>query len=78
MVVEHVDSGGSFGANPLRQHLGLGRAAEIARLEVYWPTSDTTQRFERVPVDRCLEITEGEADYTTIELPRITFGRKGP
>ncbi len=62
-VFEHVNSGGSFGGNPLTQHLGLGRAERIARLEIRWPASDTTQVFEHVPADVRLEITEGESDY---------------
>ena len=32
-----VNSGGSFGASPLAQHIGLGKADRIKRLEVEWP-----------------------------------------
>ena len=32
-----VGSGGSFGASPLMQHIGLGRDARILRLEIDWP-----------------------------------------
>ena len=59
-VYRHVNSGGSFGANPLRQQIGLGRAEKIDVLEIYWPTSDLTQTFRDVPVDVTLEITEGK------------------
>ena len=58
-VYRHVNSGGSFGANPLRQSIGLGSAERVERLEVYWPTSDTTQVFEDVAVDQRLTIVEG-------------------
>jgi len=54
-----MDTGASFGCNPLRMHIGLGRADAIERLEVYWPTSDTTQVFERVPLDTAVVATEG-------------------
>ncbi|NOT29366.1 MAG: CRTAC1 family protein [Planctomycetes bacterium] len=66
-VYKHVNSGGSFGANPLRQMIGLGKATGIGVLEVYWPTSDLTQTFRDVPVDAAFEITEGEAELRRIE-----------
>jgi hypothetical protein len=72
-IYRWVNSGGSFGANPLAQQLGLGSAAKIDRLEVYWPTSDTTQHFENVPVDSQVEIHEGRADLKTIELKPFSF-----
>ncbi|HUG69339.1 MAG TPA: CRTAC1 family protein [Pirellulaceae bacterium] len=57
-IYRWVNSGGSFGANPLRVHLGVGTAKSIKRLEVYWPTSDSVQAFENVPVDQLIQITE--------------------
>lgn len=62
-VFRWVNSGGSFGANPLRQHIGLGAAREVRELEVYWPASDQRQVFHRIPVDQWLDITEGQADF---------------
>lgn len=59
-IHRRVNSGGSFGANPLRQHLGLGTSTEVETLEVYWPTSKLTQRFENLKVDQFIEIHEGE------------------
>lgn len=58
-IYRHVNSGGSFGCNPLRQHLGIGRAQEILKLEIYWPASDTRQIFEHVAPDRLVRIVEG-------------------
>jgi len=57
-VYATVGSGATFGANPLTQHLGLGRATRVERLEVYWPTSDTLQTMEDVAVDQTVEIVE--------------------
>jgi len=74
-VYRTVSSGGSFGANPLMQHLGLGDATTIDRLEVYWPASDLTQRFDAVRVDRAVEIVEGRDELRTLDLPRIRFAR---
>lgn len=63
-----VNSGGSFGGNPLRQDIGIGKAQKIESIEVSWPTSGTTQNFRNVPIDQCIEITEGEESFQTISL----------
>ena len=72
-VYKWVNSGGSFGANPLRQEIGLGKAGKIDTLEVYWPTSDTTQRFDDVAVNQFIEITEGLDAFRTVPLKRFDF-----
>ena len=58
-----VTSGGSFGANSLTQHIGLGPAT-IASLDIEWPTSRTRQVFRDVPVDSFLEIHEFDKAFT--------------
>ena len=60
-----VGSGGSFGASPLAQHIGLGKAARVKTVEVVWPGSGTRQVFTDVPLDRVIEIREGD------ERPRV-------
>ena len=62
-VYRWVSSGSSFGANPLEQHIGLGTADRAAEVEVYWPTSDTTQVFRDVPANQGIEITESATEY---------------
>jgi len=59
-IYKHVNSGGSFGASPLRQTIGLGQAERIDLLEIYWPTSNLTQRFEDVPIDSFVRVVEGQ------------------
>jgi len=59
-IYRHVNSGGSFGGNPLRQNIGLGKAERIAWLEVYWPTSDRTETFRAVALDQMVRIVEGK------------------
>lgn len=65
-IYRWVNSGGSFGANPLRQHLGLGQAERVETLEIHWPVSGRTQRFHGVPVDRHISIAEDASDYRTL------------
>lgn len=69
-----VSTGGSFGSNPYRQEIGLGHATRIALLEVTWPASGERQRFRNVTVDQAIEITEGEAAFQVVSLPRIVMG----
>ena len=73
-IYRHVNSGGSFGGNPLRQTLGLGGASRIERLDIFWPATGVTQTFTDVPVDRTIHIVEGASEYTTLDLQRLTFG----
>jgi hypothetical protein len=64
-VYRHVSSGSSFGGNPLEQHIGLGKADRVARLEIYWPTSGTTQVFENIPANQGVVVTEFAKEYET-------------
>ncbi len=66
-IQSRVNSGGSFGANPLRCEIGLGKADRIVALEVHWPTSQTTQVFSEVPLDSFLEVTEGQSELKILE-----------
>ena len=73
-IYKHVNSGGSFGANPLRQTIGLGKAKRIERLEVYWPKTRKTQVFRNVAPDSFVTITENEPRYTTQALKSYRLG----
>jgi hypothetical protein len=66
-----VGSGGSFGASPLLQHIGLGSAARRVDLEIWWPTTNTRQRFSDVGKNRFLEITEFAQAPTTVDRPLL-------
>ena len=66
-VHRNVTSGSSFGANPLQQTIGLAKAERVAQLEIYWPTSGTTQVFRDVEVNQAIEITEFDKDYRKLD-----------
>jgi hypothetical protein len=74
-VYRHVTSGGSFGANPLQQTIGLGKARRVARLQVSWPTSRSTQVFQDIAVDQAIEVTEFARDYRKLNWTRIPLPR---
>ena len=71
-----VGSGGSFGASPLQQHIGLGADARSADIEIWWPASNTRQRFSNVGRNQLLEITEFDRDYRPIPQPPLPL--RGP
>jgi len=70
-VYRHVSSGSSFGANSLRQTLGLGKARQVAELRIDWPTSGTTQVFRDIPANQTIEVTEFAKDYKTLKSQPI-------
>ncbi|HEY7511649.1 MAG TPA: CRTAC1 family protein, partial [Vicinamibacteria bacterium] len=64
-----VGSGGSFGASPLEQHVGLGRAARVKSLEVEWPGRRLRQSFRDVPLDARIVVREGAARVERLSAP---------
>ncbi len=74
-IQRRVNSGGSFGCNPLRQNIGLGTADRIEEIQIYWPKSDLTQTFLAVTMDQAIQITEGECRFKTIEISSFVLGR---
>ena len=77
-IYKHVNSGGSFGANPLRQTIGLGEASSIEVLEVFWPATGQRQTFRHIAADRYIRITEGEDHYTSLSLEKLDLGAPSP
>jgi len=73
-----VTSGGSFGASPLAQHIGLGKSARIVEVEVRWPTSGTRQAFVDVASNQVIEIREMATSYKPLNRPKLPLrGRRG-
>jgi hypothetical protein len=73
-----VSSGGSFGANPMEMHIGLGEAASIRKLEVWWPATKSRQTFTNVARNQFIEITEFATDYTRLVRKRTRLGGGNP
>jgi len=69
-----VNSGGTFGASPLEQHIGLGKAVRIAELEVFWPVSKTRQRFAGIGTNQVIEIREGDDRVTPLARKPLPLG----
>ena len=71
-VYMDVNSGGSFGCNPLRKEIGIGGAPVIDELQISWPTSGLVQTFRNLPPDQFLRIKEGEQPEK-MNLKLLTF-----
>ncbi len=76
-IYKTVNSGGSFGANPLRQELGLGDALTIDRVEVFWPATGKTQILQGLAMDAAYHVKEGEKLPGIIDLAPAPFKRLG-
>jgi hypothetical protein len=72
-----VGSTSSFGTTPLRQEIGLGGAAKIDRLEIWWPASGQTNVVENVEVNRFYEIAEGKNELDPLVRERFAWPSSG-
>ena len=74
-IYRTVGSGGSFGASPFEQHIGLGKSARILSLDIFWPASGTRQSFTDVPKNQFLEIREDGREVKRLERQAVPFHR---
>ncbi len=76
-VVRHVyrtvGYGSSFGGNPLRQHIGIGKAGSVEKIEIFWPASKTTQVFTNIAIDHAFHIKEGVSKLDPVSYRRFAF-----
>lgn len=72
-IYRSINTGGSFGANSLQQHIGIGSIIIIDELEIFWPTSNTTQTFRNLRSNQSIQIREGEKSYKTTNEPLFSY-----
>jgi ASPIC and UnbV/FG-GAP-like repeat len=78
-VVRTVGFASSFGGNPLRQHIGLGKATVVRSLEIRWPGSGTVQRFTNIAADHIYHLREGSSPQLLhLKTFRIGTSAKAP
>jgi hypothetical protein len=75
-VYKDVNSGGSFGSNPLTQEIGIGQAKIIDDIEIRWAGSQTVQHLTNIQPRQFLHIKEGVDKPTVVHLAALTFKRK--
>jgi FG-GAP-like repeat/ASPIC and UnbV len=62
-----IGGGSSFGNNPLTSTIGLGRATAVDRLEIIWPDGGSHQVVRDLPIEKGLEITQGNEAFRLFE-----------
>ncbi|QEC68842.1 CRTAC1 family protein [Panacibacter ginsenosidivorans] len=72
-VYDEVNSGGSFGSNPLIQHIGIGQASIVESIEIKWPVTNTIQVFKNLKPDCTVKIKEGNDHIIMISLSKVDF-----
>lgn len=73
-IYRTVSSGGSFGASPLQQHIGLGKSARIEALEIDWPATKSKQHFANLAPNQFLEVKEFEKSVTKLARKSFRLG----
>jgi len=68
-IYKTVSTGGSFGASPFRQGIGLGQAKGIRSVEIVWPATGQTQILKGLEMDRFYTVREGDASAVVWKLP---------
>tara|TARA_B100000700_G_scaffold11748_1_gene11953 strand:+ start:11938 stop:14124 length:2187 start_codon:yes stop_codon:yes gene_type:complete len=63
-----VDNGGSFGSSSFIQTLGLNTCDNIVDLEIIWASTNNSQNFKNVPVNKYILIREFEDSYKNIQF----------
>ena len=66
-IYRWLDSGGSFGANPLRVHFGLADSLKVDELEIFWPTTGETQVVRDIDANQFVEVTEGTESFKVLK-----------
>jgi len=73
-IFKSVNSGGSFGANALQQHIGVGSSTNI-HVEVFWPTTRARQEFTNLAPGKWYSIREDSAKAVVMDTRPFRFAK---
>ncbi len=71
-IKRSVSSGGSYGASPMEQHIGLGNATEIKSITIVWPSGKQTL-YKSVALNNYYIWNESAAEPALRKLPAISL-----
>ena len=74
-IYRAVGSVSSFGGNPMRQHIGVGKAQTVHAIEVWWPVSGRHQRFVNVAADRTYRVREDSDRLEPVSVKSFEIGK---
>ena len=72
-VYRDVNSGGSFGSSPLMQHIGIGQAATVQKVDIIWPGSKSVQTLQNLKANEHLIIKQGSTSIAKVALNKCDF-----
>lgn len=72
-VYRDVNSGGSFGASPLRREIGIGKAEKIDRIEIRWHGSNEVQVFTDIEPNQFVTVKEGSDEIKSVNLKKVDW-----
>ncbi len=75
-VYKDVNSGGSFGASPLRKEIGIGTATLVQELTISWPSTGKQQVFKNVLPNQFYRIREGMDNLEKRNIRKLVFDTK--
>ena len=72
-VYRDVNSGGSFGSNPLMQHIGIGKATTVESIEIKWHGTKTVQTISGIKAGEYIKVKEGNNTITRMQMRKVDF-----
>lgn len=72
-IYRDVNSGGSFGASPLRREIGIGQAEKIDQIEIRWHGSNAVQIFTDIKPNQFIKIKEGSDEIKSVSLKKVDW-----
>ena len=76
-IYHTVNSGASFGANPLMAHIGIGDQTDINSVEVKWPNADNTWiQVKGIKANKNYRVFEEGNKIEELDLSPISFIKK--
>jgi len=74
-IYRDAGSVSSFGGNPFRQHIGVGKATVVEQVAVRWPVSGKVDRLRNVPVDHNFHLREGSGKFDELHWKSFEIGK---
>jgi len=71
----YMNTGGSYGTNPIEAHIGLGQASKINEIVVWWQRTGKKQHINAadIPINSTIVITENSEKIEFRQLKTFTY-----
>jgi hypothetical protein len=76
-ITRTVSSGGSYGASPFEQHIGLGKAEKIISVNITWPSGKHTES-SKVVLNKYYVWKESNTEPSERSAPKIPLSNSQP